>query len=73
MRTAASIAASESGLAAQLLTGVGQKIHYCSVAETQIRFNCRLEITRVQLTGDLTLVGETRPKTKDWSETKSPS
>jgi len=28
----------------------------------QIRFNCRLEITRVQLTSDLTIVGETGPK-----------
>ena len=34
---------------------------YFSVGETQIRFNCWLEITRVQLTCDLTFVGETGP------------
>ena len=34
----------------------------CPVVSFQIRFNCRLKITRVQLTGDLTFVGATGPK-----------
>jgi len=36
-----------------------------SVGETQIRFNCQLKITLVQLTGDLTFIGETGPKASD--------
>ena len=35
---------------------------YRTVGETQYRFELRLEITRVQLTGDLTGVGEIGPK-----------
>jgi len=34
---------------------------YRTVGETQHRFELRLEITRVQLTGDLTGVGEIGP------------
>ena len=35
---------------------------YRALGETQYRFDHRLEITRVQLTGDLTGVGEIGPK-----------
>ena len=35
---------------------------YRTVGETQYRFELRLEITRVQLTGDLTGVGEIGPQ-----------
>ena len=40
---------------------------YRTVGETQHRFELRLEIIRVQLTGDLTGVGEIGPKWDKWS------